>query len=347
MADDYVSLVREVRAALDEVDPGLHLSVDVVPGLERYDLAALTAEDAADLAVIMGYGYRTASSGAAGSVAPLRDPATSDLATSVGAALQQVEPERLLLALPWYGITWPTESNQARAKTRSGRDLEPAATVVYSAAVEQAARSGRRYQPDQASAWSAYATRPCASCPSTWRQLWYEDADSFGAKVDLALEQDLAGVGIWALGMDEGREELAAVLRNRLRPRVDDQPPGGTPALDPDTVRGDIDGRAVISGSALLRLFADDEDGGSGLGYVRIGLDGAVDGNGRLRTGRTYPAVDRVVFPLGDESTGGSAADGPRSIHVQWRDLAGNWSMPVVIEAHVLEPDTTTTPADP
>jgi hypothetical protein len=146
--------------------------------------------------------------------------------------------------------------------------------------------------------------------------------------------------------MDEGREELAAALRNRLRPRVDERPPGGTPALDPETVRGDIDGRAVVNGSAVLRLFGDDEEGGSGLGYVRIGLDGAVDGNGRLATGRTYPAVDRVVFPLGDESTGGSATDGPRSIHVQWRDLAGNWSVPVVIEAQVLDPDTTVTPAD-
>jgi flagellar biosynthesis regulator FlbT len=29
---------------------------------------------------------------------------------------------------------------------------------------------------------------------------------------------------------------------------------------------------------------------------------------------------------------------------VQWRDLAGNWSVPIVIEAHVLDPDTTSTP---
>lgn len=347
VAADYVTFVREVRAALDEIDPGLHLSVDVVPGLENYDLAALTAEDAADLAVIMGYGYRTASSGAAGAVAPLSDPATGDLSTSVAAALQQVDPERLLLALPWYGIAWPTESSQARAKTRSGKDLEPPATVVYSAAVEQAARSGRRYQPDQASAWSAYASQRCASCPTTWRQLWYDDPDSFGAKVDLALEQDLAGIGIWALGMDAGRDEMAAALRDRLRPAVDEQPPGGTPALDPDTIKGDIDGRAVISGSAVLRLFAADEAGGSGLGYVRIGLDGALDGDGQLRTGRTYPAVDRVVFPLGDASTGGSSTDGPRSIHVQWRDLAGNWSVPIVIEAQVLDPDTTATPPRP
>ena len=48
----------------------------------------------------------------------------------------------------------------------------------------------------------------------------------------------------------------------------------------------------------------------------------------------------------GDASTGGSSTDGPRSIHVQWRDLAGNWSVPIVIEAQVLDPDTTATPAE-
>ena len=46
------------------------------------------------------------------------------------------------------------------------------------------------------------------------------------------------------------------------------------------------------------------------------------------------------------EETGGSAEAGPRAIHVQWRDVAGNWSIPVVLEAHVLDPDTTPTPAD-
>jgi len=346
IADQYVQLVREVRAALDEVDPDLHLSVDVVPGLENYDLAALTADDAADLAVLMGYGYRTTDSGAAGSVAPVEDPATTDLTTTIEAAVAQAAPDRLLLALPWYGIAWPTESNEARAKVRSGKDIDGPATLTYEGALEQAGRTGRRYQPDQASAWTAYATESCNSCTATWRQAWFDDPDSFGAKFDLAIEHDLAGVGIWALGMDGEREEMRWALRNHLQPRIDDQPPGGTPSLDPDTIKGDVDGRAVISGVAVLRLFASDDKDGSGLGYVRIGLEPRLDRNGRLVTGRTYPAVERVVFPLGDEETGGSATDGLRSIHVQWRDLAGNWSVPIVIETQVLDPDTTTTPAD-
>lgn len=346
VADQYVLLVRELREALDAVDPELHLSVDVVPGLENYDLAALTAADAADLAVIMGYGYRTPASGTAGSVAPLVDPATSDLTESVEAALAQVGGERLLLGLPWYGLDLPTEADRARSATRSGGNIAPGSTLDYGDARRQAAKTGRRYQPDQASAWTAYAARGCDGCTPTWRQVWYDDPDSFGAKLALALEEGLAGVGVWTLGMEDGHEEMWLALRHHLYPRIDEIPPGGSPALDPESVKGDIDGRAVVSGSAPLRLFASDDPDGSGLAFVRIGLDGELGRDGRLVTGRTYPAVERIEFPLGDESTGGSPAEGPRSIHVQWRDLAGNWSVPVVIEAHALTPATTRTPDD-
>ena len=346
VADQYVEFVREVRAALDDIDPELHLSVDIVPGLENYQLAALTADDAADLAVIMGYGYRTTSSKVAGSTAPLVDPDTLDLTSAVEAALEQTEPGKLLLALPWYGLAWSTQSDKARSEVRTGKGIDGSANAGYATAVEQAIKSGRRYQPDQASAWTVYAAKQCSGCPATWRQVWYDDPDSFTAKADFALEQELAGIGIWALGMDDGREEMGWALRNVLRPRLDESPPNGSPAIDPEAIRGELEGRSVVVGSAPLRLFAADDVDGTGLALARIGLTGELDDEGMLVTGRTYPAADRIDFPLGDESTGGSAEEGPRSIHVQWRDLAGNWSVPIVIEVHVLDPVASTTPSD-
>ncbi len=347
-ADAYVTFVRELRAAFDEVDPELHLSLDVVPGLENYDLAALTADDAADLAVIMGYGFTTRNSAVAGSTAPLSGGAIGDLSTSVTAALEQTgDGERLMLALPWYGYSWATQSDAPGSRVRSGEDVGSPATADYAGAVEGAAKGGRRYDEEQASAWTTYAAKDCTRCPATWRQIWYDDPDSFATKIGFAIEQDLAGIGVWAPGMDGEHEEMWWSLRNQLHPLVDDTPPAGSPAFDPETVQqGDIDGLDVIRGSASLRLFAADEPDGSGLGFVRIGLVGELDDDGALVTGRTYPAVDRIEFPLGDQETGGSAEEGPRSIHVQWRDLAGNWSTPVVLEAHVIKPLTTATPAD-
>ena len=347
-ADAYVTFVRELRMALDEVDPELHLSLDVVPGLENYDLAALTADDAADLAVIMGYGYTSRNSAVAGSTAPLAGGAIGDLSTSVARALEQTggEGDRLMLALPWYGYSWATQSGLPGARVRTGDDVGSPATADYARAVEGAAEGGRRYDEEQASAWTAYAAKDCTRCPATWRQIWYDDPDSFATKTAFALDQGLAGVGVWAPGMDGEREEMWWALRNQLQPRIDETPPAGSPALDPETIQGDVDGRDLVRGSASLRLFAADEIDGSGLGFVRIGLEGGLDEDGGLVVGRTYPAVERIEFPLGDPETGGSAEEGPRSIHVQWRDLAGNWSIPVVLEVQVVRPETTETPAD-
>ena len=348
LADEFVSLVRDVRAALDGIEPGLHLSVDVLPGLDGYDLASLVAEDAADLAVIMGYNYRTDRAAVAGSTAPLMDPSGVDLAGSVAAAIEQIEPGQVMLALPWYGKAWATETDRAGSQTVGGKGIDAPSDPHYAVAVEFATRSGRNYEPAQASAWTAYPEQQCPSCPAVWRQVWYDDPDSFGAKVDHALEQGLAGVGVWALGMENGREELWQALRHKLRPSNDAVAPGGNATLDPEQLRGDLEGRDVVEGVAPLRLFADDDAGGSGLMLVRIGLDGELDGDGRLVTGRSYPATAStdVEFPLGDESTGGATEPGPRDIHVQWRDIAGNWSEPLVIEAWVLDPLTSPTPED-
>jgi spore germination protein YaaH len=348
LADEYVQLVRDVRTALDAVDPELHLSVDVLPGLSGYDLAGLVAEDAADMAVIMGYNIRTDGAAVAGSTAPLRDDGNLDLARSVAAAVEQIAAEQVVLALPWYGKAWATESADAGSATKRGRGIDAPSDPHYGVAVGFATQAGRNYDARQASAWTAYPDQQCASCPAVWRQVWYDDPESFAAKVEHAIEQGLGGVGIWALGMDAGREEMWQGLRSQLRPVNDRTAPGGSASLDPEVARGEFEGRESVEGSARLRLFARDDPGGSGLLLARLSLDPEVDEDGALVLGRSYPAgsATDIDFPLGDPATGGSAEPGPRDIHVQWRDLAGNWSAPLVIETYALDPETSPTPAD-
>jgi hypothetical protein len=77
-----------------------------------------------------------------------------------------------------------------------------------------------------------------------------------------------------------------------------------------------------------------------------VGLGDELDADGQLEVGMTYPAVERITFPLGDPETGGSDEDGPRTIRVQWRDVAGNWSPPVPIEVWAADPAGAPTPDD-
>jgi hypothetical protein len=41
-----------------------------------------------------------------------------------------------------------------------------------------------------------------------WNQLWYDNDSSLGLKYDLAIQKNLMGVGMWALGYDGERQEL-------------------------------------------------------------------------------------------------------------------------------------------
>ena len=90
VSDDFTQLVREMRAAMNAVDPTLQLTFDVMPGIENYDVAALVADDAADALFVMGYEYLTGSAAQTGSNAPLDKPEGQDLAGDVERILAQV-----------------------------------------------------------------------------------------------------------------------------------------------------------------------------------------------------------------------------------------------------------------
>jgi spore germination protein YaaH len=220
---NYVRLVRRVRRALDERLPGSGLTVDTTgqAWLGGYDVAALTADGAADAVFVMGYDYRVGGAARAGSIAPLVKGG-DDLTQTLEAYLSLTSPSKIILGLPWYGRAWSTRTDALRARTRSqGLSYGYSATVRYTAAVARAKRYGRRYDDTEQSAWTAYRYRFCSSCPRTWRELYYDDARSLGVKYDLADERDLRGVGIWALGYTGSRTALYRLLKTKFGSEAD------------------------------------------------------------------------------------------------------------------------------
>ncbi|MGH7248089.1 MAG: glycosyl hydrolase family 18 protein, partial [Pseudomonadota bacterium] len=150
----------------------------------------------------------------AGPVAPL------DGAVSVRASIQTwlkagIAPAKLLLGVPYYGYDWPTrDDTQGSATTGSGR------SVPYENAQADAAQYGRNWDPASSSPWYAYSTE------SGWRQAWYEDAQSLGAKYSVVNAENLGGVALWALSYDGSRRELWDALKLAFTTE-----PGGAPKL--------------------------------------------------------------------------------------------------------------------
>ena len=353
---EFVRLVREVRRALDAVDPTLQLTFDLTPDVTSFPLRRLIADDAADAAVLMGYEYRSPGSRVAGSVAPLRVKGGLDVRGSVNLALEKAPPERVILAMPWYGRAWSTRTDERESRTRrSERYLDPS-TAFYRVSAPRAAAAGRRWDQRQGSAWSVYRSRACETCPISWRQLWYDDVDSVLAKVGLAQRKGLRGVGIWALGYDGEQPELWSALRHGLERPKDEEPPAGTATIDAASVLGENGGVPLVGETVRLALEASD-GGGSGLAFVRVSARGKRNDDGSLTRGTTFPATDAIVISLpevtavdevfapdveAEASPSPSASPGraplalpdpvPVSIRVQWRDIAGNWSKPVTVD---------------
>ncbi len=213
-SDEFTALVRTIRAELDTIARGYQLTFDTTGWIGNYPIEDATEPGGADAIFVMGYDYRNASSGSAGSIAPLAGP-TYDLLDTVQAFTDRVPASRLILGIPYYGRAWSTTSGQPRAATRTGAKYGWSASVTYANAVALAKAHGRRYDSRESSAWIAYRRRNCTAaygCVTTWREVYYDDAQSLRAKYDLINRYGLRGAGIWALGYDGARPELYGAI---------------------------------------------------------------------------------------------------------------------------------------
>jgi spore germination protein YaaH/flagellar hook assembly protein FlgD len=216
--DEFVALVRTMRAELDRVIPRAHLSFDTLGRPGNYPLERALAPGGADAVLVMGYDYRTADSPSAGSIDPLAGPAY-DLADTVRAYTARVPAPRVILGIPYYGRAWSTVSSAVNARTQTGARHGYSVAVNYATAVKLAAEHGRRYDGREVSAWTAYQKESCTpahGCVTTWRQLYYDDAATLKARYDLVNRAGLRGVGIWALGYDGSRPELYRALAEKF-----------------------------------------------------------------------------------------------------------------------------------
>ena len=217
-ADEYTLFVRAVRAELNKRAAGYQLTFDTTGYIGNYPIEAATAPGGADAIFIMGYDYRTAGSGYAGSIDPLSGPAY-DLQDTVNAFAARVAPSKLILGVPWYGRAWSTVSDKVNARTQTGLKFGASNSVLYDTAADYAAQYGKRWDSREQSPWIAYQRQNCSTtygCVTTWRQVYYDDPDSLKLRYDMINRMGLRGTGIWALGYDADRPELRQAIAEKF-----------------------------------------------------------------------------------------------------------------------------------
>lgn len=229
--DHFTTFIRELRAGLDarghataEISiAGPSVNWAGTDGIPEFDLPALL--EVADYYFIMGYGYFWSGSSIAGPIGILDIDAAWRAATAysmertIAGFASEVGPAgraQIIHGVPYYGGEWLTASDGVRATTSSY-----VGSVTYTESVaDLAGGRTRRWDDATSSPWYAW------QAGGTWHQTWYDDVDSLRAKYRMILDQDLGGVGIWALNYDRPHAELWDLLDQTFG--VEPVPPAGS-----------------------------------------------------------------------------------------------------------------------
>lgn len=206
------AFIQSLSKQLHSAVPGAELSIaaPAVNWNNTFDL--LNISPWLDLVMIMAYDYYWSGSDLAGPVSGFW-PLTSSFNYSVNRSLtyyqsQGVDPQKLLLGLPYYGREWPVTSNTLPAQT-AGSGVSLTYKQIRNG-------SGNHYKPSNLY-WDWRSYNPYYSYANgSWRQCFFDDTRSLGVKYNLVNRRNIAGIGIWALGYDNGYNELWNLIKEKF-----------------------------------------------------------------------------------------------------------------------------------
>jgi len=220
----FTSFVAQLSSQVHQQIPGSYVTVDTYSGSASWDggqfnigQLAPVVDGLFDMAYDMASGNM---SGQAGPNAPLNGWTYNDT-TSVSQYLTKAPASKVILGVPYYGYKWSTTSNApyASIQSGSGADADTYSGVLsdLTCGAQQQTRSwDSTAQSPWASWWSPATNDPCGGNHNSWRELYYDDATSLGYKYDLVNARDLQGTGMWALGFDNGNQDLWQELADKF-----------------------------------------------------------------------------------------------------------------------------------
>lgn len=169
-----------------------------------------------DLFVIMGYEFYGKYSKVAGPVAPMSSGDIWWEYNVEGSILEYkvagIPPRNLLLGVPYYGIEW-----QTRNLTFPSEAVRFSGYYTYRDIRRRFNDIDGKKDENSGSVYQVYSNRN-----NRYYQLWYEDTSSLGAKYDLVKKYEIGGIGIWALGYDNGYPEMWQLIANKFALSADE-----------------------------------------------------------------------------------------------------------------------------
>jgi len=156
-----------------------------------------------DLFIIIGYDYYYGGSAQAGPTDPLYSFSTGYnycVSRSISYYLSQgISRNKLVLGVPYYGEEWPTVDNSIPSNTTGTGNSATYKTIMNN--------SNGYYTTKH---WNNASFTPYYTYQvgAQWWECFADDDFSLGKRYDVVNQQNIAGIGIWALGYDDGYSGL-------------------------------------------------------------------------------------------------------------------------------------------
>ena len=225
--DNLVTFMDELSETFHESldNPIITMATPAVDWSNSWDynqLAQIT-----DGLFIMGYNYFYAGSDTAGPISPLGGY-FYDLEFSVEDYINKTngQLDKLILGLPYYGYDWPVVSALEGANTSGSGEAK-----TYTQANNMADIYGSTYNETSNAPWISYND-------SNWQQCWYDDSLSISTKYEYAKNNNLRGVGIWALGYDNNSEQMWGSIEDQFS----------------NIIEGDLNGDNIVNVIDIVQL---------------------------------------------------------------------------------------------
>jgi len=220
----FASFIDQVADAVHFARPGSHVSVDIMAtsGISTliYDVTAL-GQTSVDHIMVMSYDFFSTHSVYAGPESPLYgNQYWYTVSRSMNDIAAKAPNHKVLMGIPYYGLEFPVTSGTWSAKNGVRNTSYTAGITTYKAVVDPIYdpwHNSSTIQWDEGEKMRWYKYRwPDPATGSQYWQGYYDDPRSLGAKYDFVRDNNLGGIGIWALGYDNGRDELWNTIRDKF-----------------------------------------------------------------------------------------------------------------------------------
>ncbi len=167
----------------------------------------------------MGYDFYGKYSPVAGPVSLLfsgKDWSENNINSTINYYLEiGVPPSSLILGLPYYGNEWETETGEIPSKSKKFVQARTYSFMRDSYSDTYV----KKYDSTSHSYYYIYSKN------DKWYQCWTDDVKSLSMKYDYVLGKNIGGVGIWALGYDNGYTDLWELLKRKFAAMPDTTEP--------------------------------------------------------------------------------------------------------------------------